>query len=178
MENIAAINNLKTTTCRHIWFIFIFLSLCVIFCPVWFSRGDHYTNLYAIYILNSLVFLMETGWVLFEAWAEAGIYICFRLVRKIPKTAIRFIMSVVLLPVRLEQFSSHWKDFKKFWYLRTFWKFVEEIPIWFKFEKKNGYLTWIAMSIYDNILLNYSYNEICFRRTLYLFDRASLIQIM
>jgi len=38
----------------------------------------------------------------------------FRLSRKIPEVAIRFIMSVVRLSVRLEQSGSHWKDFREF----------------------------------------------------------------
>ena len=43
---------------------------------------------------------------------------------------------------------------------------VEKIQVSLKSDKNNWYYTWKRFHIYDNISLNFSYNEKCFRQTL------------
>jgi hypothetical protein len=49
----------------------------------------------------------------------------------------------------MEQIGSHWTDFHEILYLYSsvFRKCVEEIQVWFKSDKNNGYLTWIILII-------------------------------
>jgi hypothetical protein len=65
------------------------------------------------------------------------------------------------LSVHMEQLVSHWMDIHEIWYLNIFQKSVEEIQVSLKSDKNNGQFTWTRMYIYDNISLDYSYNEKC-----------------
>jgi hypothetical protein len=54
----------------------------------------------------------------------------------------------------------------KFNILYFFRKYVESIQVSLKSNKNNGYFTWRRFHIYDNILLNSSYNEKSFKQKL------------
>jgi hypothetical protein len=43
--------------------------------------------------------------------------------------------------VRMEPLGSHWKDFHEIWYMSSFRKSVENIPVSLNYEKNNGYFT-------------------------------------
>ena len=58
--------------------------------------------------------------------------------------------------------SFHWKDFHELRYLIIFLKSVQKIKFSLQYDKNGGYFTWY---IYDNILLNSSQIEKCFRQT-------------
>ena len=62
-----------------------------------------------------------------------------------------------LLFVRVEEFGSYWTNFHEISYLRIFWKSVEQIQVWPKSYKNNGYFTSRSMYIYD-ISRNSSHN--------------------
>ena len=47
-----------------------------------------------------------------------------------------------------------------------FRQYVTEIQASFKFDKNNGYSTWKLMYIYNNISLNFSYNQKYFKQKL------------
>ena len=66
----------------------------------------------------------------------------------------------------MEQLGSHSTDFEETFYLRSFRKSPEKIQLSLKSDKNNGHFTRRLMHNYD-ILLNYSYNEKCFRQKLY-----------
>ena len=64
-------------------------------------------------------------------------------------------------------FRSAWNNssptvqiFYGIWYLSIIWKSVEKIQVSLKSDWNNGHFT--CMQIYDNILLNSSWNEKCF----------------
>jgi hypothetical protein len=59
----------------------------------------------------------------------------------------------------MEQPGSHWTDFHATWYLRIFRKFIE-------ITKNNKYFTWRPSYFHDNMSLNSSQNEKCFRHKL------------
>jgi hypothetical protein len=65
----------------------------------------------------------------------------------------------------MEELGSQYNDFHDIWYLIIFRESVEEIQVCFKSDKSKGYFTWIRTHIYDNISLNSSQNEKCFRRS-------------
>jgi len=50
-------------------------------------------------------------------------------------------------------------DFHEIWYLRSFQKSFKQIQVSLKFEKNSRYSIWRPMYIYDNMSLNYYYNE-------------------
>jgi hypothetical protein len=52
------------------------------------------------------------------------------------------------------------------WYLRTVWKSVEKIEVWLQSNKNTGYFMWRLMFIHDNISLNSSQNDKCYRQKL------------
>jgi hypothetical protein len=54
-------------------------------------------------------------------------------------------------------------DFDKTWYLNIFYKPIEKIQVSIKSEKNDGCFTWSRFHIYDNISLNYSYEEKYFK---------------
>jgi hypothetical protein len=56
-----------------------------------------------------------------------------------------------------------YKNFYKIWCLGISRKFVDKIQIRLKFEKNKGYITWRAMFIYNNILLNFCWNKKIFQ---------------
>jgi hypothetical protein len=58
-------------------------------------------------------------------------------------------ISCVILSVRMEQFGSHWTDFREIWYLSIFRKSVEKIQVSLKSVENNGYFIWIPVYIYD-----------------------------
>jgi hypothetical protein len=64
------------------------------------------------------------------------------------------------------QLGSHWTHFHEVWYLSIFRNPVENIPVWLKSDKNNGYFTWRLMYTYGNISLSSSWNEKCFRQKL------------
>ena len=68
----------------------------------------------------------------------------------------------VQLSVHMEQFGSHLTAFHEIWYLSIIRKSVVKIQVSLKYDKNNGYFTYTPMYIYDNILLNYPWNEKCF----------------
>jgi hypothetical protein len=72
-------------------------------------------------------------------------------------------MSVRL---RIKHHRSHGIDFYEIWYLSFNLKYAEKIQVLLKCDKNNGHVTWRHFYSYDNILLNYSYNERCFRQKL------------
>jgi len=39
----------------------------------------------------------------------------------------------------MEQFGSHWTDFREIVYLNVFRKYVQKIKFLFKYDKNNGY---------------------------------------
>jgi hypothetical protein len=56
----------------------------------------------------------------------------------------------------MEQLRFHWTDFHEKFYLTISRKYVEKIQVSLKDDKNNGYFTWKAMYVYDNISLNSS----------------------
>ena len=87
----------------------------------------------------------------------------FRLVRKIAKATISFVMclSVYLSVrpyVRMEQLSTHWTGFHDIWYLRIFRQSVEKSQVLLKSDTNNMYFTerLTRMQISDNASLNSS----------------------
>jgi len=92
--------------------------------------------------------------------------IIFKRVRKIANSDY-FAMSVCL-SVRMEQLSSLWTDFHEIWYLNIFRNYVEKIQVSLKSDKNNEYFKFTPMYIYDNISLNSSWNDKCFRHNLYM----------
>jgi hypothetical protein len=66
------------------------------------------------------------------------------------------------LSFRVEQLDFHWTNCHEIWHLKNFLKSVQKIQFSLKPDKNNGYFTWIAMYIYENISLNSSENEKCF----------------
>ena len=65
------------------------------------------------------------------------------------------------------ELGTHWTDFYEIWYLSIFRKFVENLQVWLKSDKSNGYFTRWLVHIYNIISLNSSYNEKFFRQKLY-----------
>ena len=78
-------------------------------------------------------------------------------------TTIRFVMSVCP-PIRMEQLGSYWTDFYEIWYLRILRKFIEKDQVSLQYDKNSGYCTWSPRYIYDNISVNSSQDEKCFRQ--------------
>ena len=60
--------------------------------------------------------------------------------------------------------APSWRIFMKNWYLNVFKNPDKKIQISLKLDKDNGYLTWGLTYIFDQILLNSSYIEKCFRQ--------------
>jgi hypothetical protein len=50
----------------------------------------------------------------------------------------------------MEQLGSHWIHFHGIWYLRIFWKCLENWGL-VKSNKNNGYFTWWRLYVYDII---------------------------
>jgi hypothetical protein len=71
------------------------------------------------------------------------------------------------LPVRMEQFGSHYTDLNESLYFSIFRKHVNKTQVTLKPDKNNGYFTWRPTYLYDNISLISSWNEKCFRQKLY-----------
>jgi hypothetical protein len=69
----------------------------------------------------------------------------------------------VCLSLHVGRLGSHRTDFDEIWYLSVTWKSVKKIKVSLKCSKTNGYFTWKHFHIYDNVLLNSSYNEKCFK---------------
>ena len=63
----------------------------------------------------------------------------------------------------MKQLGSHWTDYDQTWYLSVFRKSVKKIQVSLKADNNNGYFTWKRSHIYDNISLNFSYNENYFK---------------
>jgi hypothetical protein len=85
---------------------------------------------------------------------------------KLRKEIINFAMSVYL-SVPMEQLGSSSTDFHDLWCLLIFRKSVENVQVPFKSDKRNEYSVWRPMYIYNNISLNYFWNEKCFGRELW-----------
>ena len=79
-------------------------------------------------------------------------------IRKIPKTDYHVYPST-----RMEQFGPHLTDFNGYLHLRPLRKSVEKIQVSLKSDNNNGYFTWRPMYIYENISLNFTQNQKCFR---------------
>jgi len=58
--------------------------------------------------------------------------------------------------------GSHWKEFYEIWYLSIFRKCAKKISNFNKIWQEKGYSTWKRAYVYDQILLDSSYNEKCF----------------
>jgi hypothetical protein len=68
----------------------------------------------------------------------------------------------------MKQLRSHWTDFYEIWYLSIFFgKPIEKFQLSLKSNKNNGYFKRRLMTIYENISLNSSENEKCFRQNLW-----------
>ena len=76
------------------------------------------------------------------------------------KQTIRFVTSVCL-SFRMEQLGSHWTDIDIWAYFEILSK---KIKLLLKSDKSNEYFILRRFDIYDNILLNSSYNEKCFKQ--------------
>jgi hypothetical protein len=62
------------------------------------------------------------------------------------------------------QLGFHWTDFDETRCSNFYRKSVEKIQVSLKSDKNNGYFTWRRFDIFDDISLNSSYNEKCFRQ--------------
>ena len=89
------------------------------------------------------------------------------------KTIIGFILCVVCPSIPLSVCPSTWNNsaptepnFIKFLYSKLFLKFVEKNQFLLKPDTNNGYFAWRPTYTYENILLNSSQNDECFRQTL------------
>jgi hypothetical protein len=54
-------------------------------------------------------------------------------------------------PVRMEQFCSHWTNFRQIWYLYIFRKSVEKTQVSLKSDNNNRYFTWRPVYIFYQI---------------------------
>ena len=68
---------------------------------------------------------------------------------------------------RIEQIDSHWTNFHEIWYLGISRKSMQKFEYSLNSDKNNGYFTWKPMYIFNNILLNTSYNEKFCRQNLW-----------
>jgi len=59
-------------------------------------------------------------------------------------------------PSRMQQLCSHWTYFHAILYLSIFRKSVENLQIWLKSDRNNGYVTSRPVHVYDNISLSSS----------------------
>ena len=69
--------------------------------------------------------------------------------------------------LRMEQLGSYRNDFNEISYKSILRKSIEKIQVTLKSDKNNRHITWRPIYIFDHISLIYSYNEKCFRQTLY-----------
>jgi hypothetical protein len=60
----------------------------------------------------------------------------------------------VRLSVRMEQIGSHSLKFHEIQIFKIFREFVENIKVWFKYDKNNEYSLWSPVYFYDNISPN------------------------
>jgi len=60
---------------------------------------------------------------------NTGLFLCA--LKKYRKATINFVVSVHV-SVRMEQLSSHWRDFHEIWYLNIFRKYLEKIQVLLK----------------------------------------------
>ena len=135
--------------------------------------GYHIINLHSYTQVRLLLFFLN---ILFSV-----LNLFLGVFAKLRKVTVSFFMSLCLSlylslclpvcqsvrpfvrpPARMEQVGSHWTDFREIWYLIIFRTSVNKIRVWLKYGKNNGYFTWRHMYIYNNIFLNYSWNEKCF----------------
>jgi hypothetical protein len=98
-------------------------------------------------------------------WMIESFFFIFGRVRKTAKSG--HWLRHVCLSVRMKQLGSHSTDFYEISHFRIFRKSAEKILVLLKCDKNNRYFTWRPMYIYDNISLNYFYNEKCFGQKLY-----------
>jgi len=73
-----------------------------------------------------------------EPVLSIGLLFLLRLVQRIVKATISFIMSVCP-SVHLKRLGSHWTDSREIWYLNTVPKSVEKIKVSLKSGKNIGY---------------------------------------
>jgi len=76
------------------------------------------------------------------------------------KATITFIMSVRCM----EQLDFYWTVFHEVWYLSI--EYLEKIQLLFKSNKKDAYLMWKYMYMYENNSVNSSDYEKYFRQNL------------
>jgi len=69
-----------------------------------------------------------------------------------------------LRPSARKQLGSHWTDFHEIYYLKIFSKYVEKIQVSLISDMNNGYSPRRPTNIYENMLLNSSWNEKCSRQ--------------
>jgi hypothetical protein len=74
------------------------------------------------------------------------------------------LLALSCLSVRMKQLCCHWTDLYETWYLSIFRKSILKIHVWLKCDKNTGHFTWRPIYIYNNISLNSSLNEKCFRQ--------------
>ena len=77
----------------------------------------------------------------------------------------------------MEQLRSYCADFYEIWYLSMFQKSVEKTQVSSISDKNNKYCTWRPMYICDNMLLNLSNNEKCFKQKLWRISKHILCSI-
>jgi hypothetical protein len=66
---------------------------------------------------------------------------------KLRNATISFVMFVCP-SVHMEQLASHWKDLHEIYYLGICRKSVQKIQVFLKYDKNNGYFTWIPTQIF------------------------------
>jgi hypothetical protein len=69
-------------------------------------------------------------------------------------------------PARMQQLGSHWTNFNEIRYFWNLRKPAVKIQVSLKYENNKGYFIRIPTYIYNNISLDFSYNEKYFRQKL------------
>ena len=85
----------------------------------------------------------------FDRWVCSSCWVVFQ--SRSQNCEKRFLASSCLSvcpSVRMEQLSSHEKDFREIWYLSIFRKSVETVRVSLKSDKITAYFTWRPMNIF------------------------------
>jgi hypothetical protein len=113
------------------------------------------------------ILLIKTVLCSIRSLQQTPLYLYLGAFAKLRKAIVSFLISVrpsyCAYLCRREQLGSHWTDVHRILYLRIFPKPVEEMYVWLKYDKNNGYFTWRLTHICDNISLN-SQSEKCCRK--------------
>jgi hypothetical protein len=103
----------------------------------------HGTFIHCSYILNSDINSFEDS----PFWTRS---------QNCEKRLLASSCQSVCPSVRMEQLCTHLTDFQKNLIFEYFRKSVEKMQVPLKFDKNNGYLTWIPMNINDNVSLMFA----------------------